>query len=160
MGAVFSYALPLAAGLLFGAGLIVSGMTDPQRVLGFLDLAGDWNPALALVMGGAIAVSMPAFAWARRRGTALSGVRLQLPDRSTITPQLIGGSALFGVGWGLSGVCPGPGVILAAGGTWPALLFLAAMLAGMWLSDRLPQAGGKAGDRDSDAPREAAASCG
>lgn len=160
MGALFSFALPLAAGLLFGAGLIVSGMTDPQRVLGFLDVAGDWNPALALVMGGAITVSMPAFAWARRRGMALTGVKLQLPDRSTITPQLIGGSALFGVGWGLSGVCPGPGVILAAGGSGQALMFFAAMLAGMWLSDRLPQAGGKADDQARPDSRDTAASCG
>lgn len=160
MGLLFSYALPLASGLLFGAGLIVSGMTDPQRVLGFLDVAGDWNPALALVMGGAIAVSMPAFAFARRRGAALTGAKLQLPDRNTVTLQLIGGSALFGVGWGLSGVCPGPGVILAAGGTWPALMFFAAMLAGMWLSDRLPQAGNRAGDQEPAGSRDTAASCG
>lgn len=130
---------PLASGLLFGIGLIVSGMTDPQRVLGFLDLFGAWNPALALVMGGAIAVSLPAFAYARRHGRTPLGLDFALPDRRTITPQLLGGSALFGLGWGLSGVCPGPGVILAAGGTGPALLFLGAMIGGMLLSDWLPQ---------------------
>ncbi len=159
MRAIRSYGVPLLSGLLFGIGLIVSGMTDPQRVLGFLDVAGAWNPALALVMGGAVLVSMPAFALARRRGRAWGGERLCLPERGTVTPQLVGGSALFGVGWGLSGVCPGPGVVLAVGATGPALLFFAAMLAGMWLSDRLPQ-GGRGASGDVAAPSKTAATCG
>jgi uncharacterized membrane protein YedE/YeeE len=128
--------LPFAAGLLFGLGLIVSGMSDPDRILGFLDFAGpNWNPALALVMVGGLAVTTPAFYLARRRGKTLAGMTLSLPDRKTITPRLVIGSVLFGVGWGLSGVCPGPSIILAvtglAGGLWPPLLFFAGLLAGM-----------------------------
>ena len=124
--------IPLIAGLLFGFGLVLSGMTDPARVLGFLDVAGNWNPALALVMGGAILIALPAFRYARRGGRTLIGAEsIVLPDRQTITPQLIGGAALFGVGWGLSGVCPGPALVIATGGQWPSLIFLAGMLVGM-----------------------------
>jgi uncharacterized protein len=128
--------LPFAAGALFGLGLIVSGMSDPERILGFLDFAGPhWNPALALVMVGGLAVTTPAFYIARRRGKTLAGAPITLPDRKTITPRLVIGSVLFGVGWGLSGVCPGPSIILAvtgvAGGLWPPLLFFAGLLAGM-----------------------------
>ncbi|MEQ1438485.1 YeeE/YedE family protein [Fontimonas sp. SYSU GA230001] len=137
MRTTLSFVLPAFAGLLFGFGLILSGMTDPRNVLGFLDVAGAWNPALAFVMGGAVAVTLPMFAWARRRGRALLGAPLALPDRRSITPGLIGGSALFGLGWGLSGVCPGPGFVLAATGSWQALLFVAAMVGGFWLSDAL-----------------------
>lgn len=139
MRAILSYALPVVAGLLFGFGLILSGMSDPQRVLAFLDVFGAWNSALAFVMGGAVAVTLPVFALARRRARTLLGAPLALPERRQITPDLIGGSALFGLGWGLSGVCPGPGVVLAATGSWQALAFVAAMIAGMWLSDGLPQ---------------------
>lgn len=149
-------ALPLLAGLLFGFGLILSGMSDPQRVLGFLDVFGTWNPALALVMGGAVAVSLPAFAIARRRGRTLLDAPLRLPDRRTITPGLVGGSALFGLGWGLSGVCPGPGVVLAATGAWEAILFVAAMVAGMLLSDRLSRPSAE----DTSVAAGAAADCG
>ncbi|MFA5938731.1 MAG: YeeE/YedE family protein [Sinimarinibacterium sp.] len=159
MRAILSYALPVVAGLLFGFGLILSGMSDPQRVLAFLDVFGAWNPALAFVMGGAVAVTLPVFAFARRRARTLLGTPLALPDRRTITPNLIGGSALFGLGWGLSGVCPGPGVVLAATGSWQALGFIGAMIAGMLLSDGLPlrRAAERKTERASD---QAAASCG
>ena len=125
--------LPYVAGLIFGIGLLISGMTDPQRVLAFLDVAGAWNPALALVMGGAVAVTLPAFAYARRRGKTLGGEALQLPPRFGITPRLVIGSALFGVGWGLSGICPGPAVLIATSGQWQPLLFLGSVIAGMLL---------------------------
>ncbi|MBL6752104.1 MAG: hypothetical protein ISP90_16405 [Nevskia sp.] len=122
--------IPFASGLLFGFGLIVSGMTDPLRVQAFLDVAGHWNPALALVMGGAVAVTLPAFAYLRRGGRTLAGPAA-LPDRTALTPPLLAGSALFGIGWGISGVCPGPGIVIAAAGSLPALMFVASMVAGM-----------------------------
>lgn len=134
---MFKAVIPLLSGLLFGAGLIVSGMTDPLRVIGFLDVAGQWNPALALVMGGAVLVTLPAFAWARRGGRTVFGDALNLPERRAITRPLVSGSILFGIGWGLSGVCPGPGLLLAAGAGRDALLFAASMLAGMFISDLL-----------------------
>jgi uncharacterized membrane protein YedE/YeeE len=128
-------ALPFVSGLLFGFGLILSGMTDPLRIQGFLDVAGAWNPAMALVMGGAIAVTLPTYTWVRLRGRNLLGATVVLPDRKTITPRLVLGSGLFGLGWGLSGVCPGPGILIAANGllsgVWPPLVFLLSMLAGM-----------------------------
>jgi len=144
--------IPLLSGLLFGAGLIVSGMTDPQRVIGFLDVAGQWNPALALVMGGAVLVTLPAFAWARRRQRTLLGSALSLPDRSAITGPLVTGSVLFGLGWGLSGVCPGPGLLLAAGAGHDALLFAASMLAGMFISDLVRERGAAVGRAEAVAP--------
>jgi uncharacterized membrane protein YedE/YeeE len=126
------HSIPFASGLLFGLGLVVSGMTDPSRVRAFLDVAGAWNPAVAFVMGGAIAVTLPAFAWVRRGGATLAG-SVPLPDRMNITPRLIVGSATFGVGWGLSGVCPGPGIVIATSGTWQTALFLLSMIAGIWV---------------------------
>lgn len=127
-------AIAFVSGLLFGLGLILAGMTDPSRIIDFLDVAGPhWNPALAFVMGGAVLVTLPAFAYVRRRGRTLTGAAVVLPDRRTITPRLVLGSALFGVGWGLSGVCPGPGVVIAATGAWQPLLFVLSMLAGMGL---------------------------
>ncbi|TXH04557.1 MAG: YeeE/YedE family protein [Nevskiaceae bacterium] len=125
--------IAFTAGLVFGIGLLISGMTDPARVLAFLDVAGAWNPALALVMGGAVAVTLPAFAYARRHGHTLGGAVLTLPDRKTLTPQLLIGSALFGIGWGLSGVCPGPAILIALSGQWQPLLFLASVAAGIGL---------------------------
>jgi uncharacterized membrane protein YedE/YeeE len=130
-------AIPFVAGLIFGLGLILSGMTDPSRILAFLDVAGDWNPAMALVMGGAIAVTLPAYAYVRKRGRTPLGLAVTLPDRKTLTPRLLLGSALFGIGWGLSGVCPGPGIVIAANGllsgAWAPVVFLLSMLAGMAL---------------------------
>ncbi|KQV95121.1 hypothetical protein ASC91_26085 [Pelomonas sp. Root1237] len=112
------------AGLLFGLGLIVSGMASPTKVLGFLDLAGAWDPSLAFVMAGAIAVGLPAFAWARR-------ANVQLPEATRIDRRLVGGSLLFGIGWGLVGLCPGPALVVLGLGDAKALGFVAAMLAGM-----------------------------
>lgn len=132
-----SHLMALASGLLFGLGLLASGMTDPSKVQGFLDLAGAWNPGLALVMGGAIAVGVPAFALARRRRTAWSGEPMQLPVAGPIDARLAAGGALFGAGWGLGGFCPGPALVSLAGGSAAAGLFTVAMLAGIVLHDRL-----------------------
>ncbi len=121
----------LLAGLVFGLGLILSGMTDPAKVLGFLDLAGAWDPSLALVMGGAIAVTAPAFAWLRRRQRSLLGAPLQWPTRTTIDRRLVLGSLAFGAGWGLAGFCPGPALVSAAAGHPEAWWFVAAMATGM-----------------------------
>ena len=135
MSAKLQKALPLFAGLVFGFGLILSGMTDPLRIQAFLDVAGQWNPAMALVMGGAIAVTLPTYTWVRLRGRNLLGAVVVLPDRKTITPRLVIGSGLFGLGWGLSGVCPGPGILIAANGLlsgiWAPVVFLFSVLAGM-----------------------------
>ncbi|HWI82031.1 YeeE/YedE family protein [Ramlibacter sp.] len=118
-------------GLLFGLGLILSGMTDPGKVIGFLDIAGAWDPSLAFVMGGAIGVGVFAFAAARRRGTALLGGAMQLPGNAPIDKRLLVGSLVFGVGWGLAGFCPGPAIVAAGAGFQPALVFVLAMIAGM-----------------------------
>ena len=122
-------------GLLFGLGLILSGMTDPRKVLGFLDLAGDWDPSLALVMGGAIAVGVLAFALAKRRGCSLLGSSLHLPGNTRLDRRLVLGSLTFGIGWGMAGLCPGPALVSMAAGQGKALLFVLAMLAGMRLFD-------------------------
>lgn len=123
----------LASGTIFGAGLALGGMTDPARVRGFLDLLGDWDPTLAFVMGGAVMVM--ALAWIVQRGMQrpLFAEAFALPNRSDLTPRLIGGSALFGIGWGIAGLCPGPGFAALAIDAPSAAIFLAAMLAGMML---------------------------
>lgn len=121
------------AGLLFGLGLAISGMTNPDKVLNFLDLAGDWDPSLALVMAGGLAVTLPGFAWVRRRGRSLDGSLLPEPPASAIDARLLIGSALFGIGWGIGGYCPGPGLAnLLHGGE--ALVFVIALLAGSQLA--------------------------
>jgi uncharacterized membrane protein YedE/YeeE len=125
--------LALVAGLVFGVGLIVSGMADPAKVLGFLDLAGAWDPSLALVMAGAIAVGALAFGLAGKRGTTLLGEPLRLPSTRSIDARLVGGSLLFGIGWGIAGFCPGPALVALGMGQTKAVLFVAAMLAGMAL---------------------------
>ncbi|GAA5171534.1 YeeE/YedE family protein [Viridibacterium curvum] len=119
------------AALLFGLGLIVSGMSNPAKVIGFLDLAGHWDPSLAFVMLGAIGVAAPAFAWARRRGHTLQGATITLPDTRQVDRRLILGSLLFGIGWGLAGICPGPALVLVGALNVKGILFAAAMLAGM-----------------------------
>ena len=118
-------------GLLFGLGLLLSGMTDPGKVQGFLDLAGAWDPSLALVMGGAIAVGLGAFAWARQRTTAFLGDAMRLPQSKDIDRRLVAGGLTFGVGWGLAGFCPGPGLVSMAAGEPKALGFVLAMGLGM-----------------------------
>lgn len=123
----------LIAGLVFGLGLLLSGMADPAKVLAFLDLAGAWDPSLALVMGGAIAVGLPAFALAKRRERSLIGEPMQLPTTRRIDRRLVLGSAVFGIGWGIAGFCPGPAVVASSLGLWQAWLFCTAMLAGMGL---------------------------
>ena len=118
-------------GLLFGVGLIVSGMTDPSKVIGFLDLAGAWDPSLAFVMGGAVLVAALGFRLAELRVVSVLGGMLQLPTRQDIEPRLILGSATFGIGWGLAGFCPGPAVVALGAGYDKAVIFVVAMLAGM-----------------------------
>jgi uncharacterized membrane protein YedE/YeeE len=127
----------LIAGLVFGLGLIVSGMADPAKVLGFLDLAGTWDPSLALVMAGAIAIGLPAFFIAGRRSRSLLGAAMQLPAARRIDRRLVAGSLLFGIGWGLAGFCPGPALVALSLGGVKALLFVAAMLLGMGLFEWL-----------------------
>ena len=119
------------AGLLFGLGLLLAGMADPAKVLAFLDLAGDWDPSLALVMAGAIGAAALPLNLAQRRTKALLGGAMHLPTRRDLEARLVGGSLLFGVGWGVAGICPGPALAILLAGHWQALLFVAAMLAGM-----------------------------
>jgi hypothetical protein len=130
-------------GLLFGIGLILSGMTDPGKVLGFLDLFGSWDPSLALVMGGAILVGIFAFAVARKRTTTFLGGTMHLPTASDIDKRLVVGGLVFGAGWGLAGFCPGPAIVSLGAGQPKAAAFVLAMLAGMLvyeLIDRRAQA--------------------
>ena len=126
-----------AAGLLFGLGLIVSGMADPARVLAFLDPAGAWDPSLAFVMAGALAVGLPAFALARRRSRSWLGQPMQGPTATRIDRRLLAGSVLFGMGWGLAGLCPGPALVLLGAGHGPAWVFVLAMLGGMAVFEAL-----------------------
>jgi uncharacterized membrane protein YedE/YeeE len=123
--------MALITGLVFGIGLIVSGMTNPAKVLGFLDLAGRWDPSLALVMAGAILVALPAFRVAARRRQSLLGEPMHLPTATRIDRRLVLGSLAFGAGWGLAGFCPGPALASLATGAVQPLIFCAAMLAGM-----------------------------
>ncbi|WFU54179.1 YeeE/YedE family protein [Bradyrhizobium pachyrhizi] len=118
-------------GLIFGAGLLISGMTDPQKVLGFLDLFGAWDATLAFVMAGAVAVAATGFAIARRRVAPAFSARFLWPDRNDIDAPLVAGAVLFGIGWGLVGICPGPALVNLAGLSLPVVVFVAAMLAGM-----------------------------
>lgn len=124
-------ALAFVAGLVFGVGLIVSGMANPARVLGFLDLFGRWDPSLAFVMAGAIAVGSVGFALARRRTLSLLNTPMHLPTAREIDRRLIVGALLFGVGWGLVGFCPGPALVALGAGEGKAVVFVAAMLVGM-----------------------------
>ena len=123
----------LLAGLVFGAGLILSGMTDPGKVIGFLDLAGRWDPSLAFVMGGAILVGFFAFRLAGARGKAFLGGAMHLPQRRDVDTRLVAGSVVFGIGWGLAGFCPGPALVSFGSGVDQAAVFVAAMLGGMMI---------------------------
>lgn len=119
------------AGLVFGLGLVVAGMADPGKVKGFLDLAGAWDPSLAFVMGGAIAVGAVAFGIARKRTASFLGAAMHLPTARDIDRRLMAGSALFGIGWGLAGFCPGPAIVALGTGEPRAVVFVLAMVAGM-----------------------------
>ena len=121
----------LLAGLVYGIGLIVSGMADPANVLGFLDIGGAWDPSLAFVMAGAIAVGSPAFAMASKRTRSFLGATMKLPTSRDIDRRLVIGSVVFGIGWGVAGFCPGPGLVALGMGEVKALIFVVAMLAGM-----------------------------
>jgi uncharacterized membrane protein YedE/YeeE len=134
----------LIAGILFGAGLLVSRMSDPRRVLAFLDIAGDWNPALAFTMAGAVLVAAPAYFYVRRQRINRGGQTVELPDRFRIDSPLIVGSAIFGIGWGLTGICPGPGLLLLTTGTVQSIVFIASVIIGSFTLSLL---GRKSADR-------------
>lgn len=123
----------LLAGIIFGLGLILSGMSNPEKVLGFLDIAGNWDPSLGLVMGGAIAITLPAFLLLKKRKSSFLSQTMQWPTRTDVDKRLIVGSVLFGIGWGIAGFCPGPALLSISTGTIEALIFFASMLAGMAL---------------------------
>jgi len=122
---------PLVSGTLFGAGLALGGMTDPARVRGFLDLFGDWDPTLAFVMGGAVLVMAMAWRFVPGMTHPLFAEKFAVPDRSDLTPRLLAGSALFGIGWGIAGLCPGPGIAALVIEPSAAAIFVLALLAGM-----------------------------
>lgn len=143
------------SGLIFGIGLLISGMTEPEKVLGFLDIFGAWDATLAFVMGGAVAVAAIGFAFARRRGAPLLAARYRWPARSDLDTPLVAGAVLFGVGWGLVGICPGPAIVNLAGLSVPIIVFVAAMIFGMvgfelW---RVQSAAGDAPESSSIATR-------
>jgi uncharacterized membrane protein YedE/YeeE len=131
--------LGLLLGALFGFGLALSGMTDPAVVLGFLDPLGDWNPALAFVMGGALVVTFVFFRLARRQSGPFAAARFHWPTATAVDARLLGGAALFGLGWGLAGYCPGPALASLSAGHSGTLVFLGAMLAGMAIVRALSQ---------------------
>ncbi|POP65163.1 DUF6691 family protein [Pseudomonas syringae] len=125
------------AGLIFGFGLLLAGMANPAKVLAFLDVSGTWDPSLALVMAGAISVAVVPLNWARRNRQSLLGARMQLPVKTQLDARLIVGSLVFGIGWGIAGICPGPAVATLLTGHWKILIFLSALLAGMYLFSSL-----------------------
>lgn len=125
----------LLAGMLFGIGLLLSGMADPKNVLGFLDFSRNWNPRLIFVMGTGVLVAAPAFWWVRRHGHGFSDTPIHLPARWPLDARLITGAMIFGFGWGLSGLCPGPALVGAAAGSMPILVFVIAMALGMCVTD-------------------------
>lgn len=131
----------LLAGLLFGFGLLISGMTDPVKLQGFLDVFGAWDISLALVMGGGLAVAIVGVQLAKRQQTSWIGTSIDMPSKTVITKPLIIGAMLFGIGWGLVGICPGPGIVLLGTGQWQAYVFIPAMILGMliyqWLEPKL-----------------------
>ena len=132
---VAALAVAALAGALFGAGLVISGMTQPARIAHFLDPLHDWDPSLAFVMAGAVAVYATGHAWTRRRlDRPWFDLRFHLPARTDIDAQLVIGAAMFGIGWGLAGLCPGPGIVAAASGSTSAIAFVLAMIAGMYTS--------------------------
>ena len=151
MYALFAF----VAGLVFGIGLIVSQMASPAKVLGFLDLAGQWDPSLAFVMGGAVAVAVIGFALAGRRRTTLLGTPYFLPTAGMIDRRLVGGALLFGVGWGLGGFCPGPAFVALGAAQAKAWVFVAAMLAGMLAFEAIEAARARSATRGAQTPAPA-----
>ena len=131
-----SHFFALLSGLVFGIGLILAGMTDPLKVKAFLDLAGAWDPSLALVMGGAIALGVVVFARAAKRQRSWSGSPMEIPSNRSIDARLVLGGLLFGTGWGIAGFCPGPALVALGSGMGAAGVFVVAMLAGMVLHDK------------------------
>lgn len=131
----------LLVGLIFGFGLLISGMTNPEKVLGFLDVFGAWDISLALVMGGGLAVALVGVQLARRQKLSWIGTEIDMPSKTIITKRLIIGAMLFGIGWGLVGICPGPGIVLLGTGAWQAFVFIPAMIVGMlafqWLEPKI-----------------------
>ena len=131
----------LLAGLLFGFGLLISGMTDPVKVQGFLDVFGAWDISLALVMGGGLMVALVGVQLAKRQQSSWIGTLIEMPTKTTINKKLLIGAMLFGIGWGLVGICPGPGIVLLSTGQWQAYVFIPAMIIGMlvyqWLEPKL-----------------------
>lgn len=123
----------LTVGLVFGAGLVVSDMVNPARVLAFLDVSGEWDPTLAYVLGAALVPSAIGYLASRRMGRPIFHTAFHIPDNRVIDRRLVAGATLFGAGWGLVGYCPGPALAGLAFGTWETLVFVAAMLVGMWL---------------------------
>ena len=121
----------LLAGLLFGFGLLISGMTDPVKVQGFLDVFGAWDISLALVMGGGLVVAIVGVQLAKRQQTSWIGSLIEMPTKTTIDKKLLIGAMLFGIGWGLVGICPGPGIVMLGTGQWQAYVFIPAMIVGM-----------------------------
>jgi uncharacterized membrane protein YedE/YeeE len=123
--------IAFGVGLIFGIGLLISGMTQPEKIFGFLDIFGRWDPSLAFVMGGALVVAATGFFFAERRGRSVHGDPLSLPQKEEIDPRLLSGALIFGVGWGLAGVCPAPAIVNLGFVSAPAYIFAGAMLAGM-----------------------------
>ncbi|MGZ3241632.1 MAG: DUF6691 family protein [Burkholderiaceae bacterium] len=129
--------ISLLSGLIFGVGLIISGMANPSKVLGFLDITGKWDPSLAFVMGGALAVGFFAFKVANKQAVSLLGLDMKLPKANYIDRRLVIGSLLFGIGWGIAGFCPGPAVVSLGMGEIKAVVFVVAMLLGMGIFELL-----------------------
>ena len=131
----------LLAGLLFGFGLLISGMTDPAKVQGFLDVFGAWDISLALVMGGGLIVAFVGVQLAKRQKMSWNDTPIDMPTKTTINSKLLIGAMLFGIGWGLVGICPGPGIVLLGTGQWQAYIFIPAMIIGMlvyqWFEPKL-----------------------
>lgn len=121
------------SGLLFGAGLAISGMLNPEKVLAFLDITGNWDPTLALVMGGALLVNIPATRWILKQSAPMAATSFALPSLKQVDKPLVIGTVFFGIGWGLAGLCPGPAITLLGGGDSRVILFVCAMLTGLWL---------------------------
>ena len=142
-----SFLINLALGLLFGVGLVVSGMSDPAKVLNFLDLFGSWDPSLAFVMGGAVLVAFVGYRLVLPRGKPIVGDRFHLPTKSDIDIRILVGPAIFGVGWGLGGFCPGPGIVSAGSGSLGALVFVVGMTIGMLIESAVARSmAGRAAD--------------